>query len=227
MKISSLSAVLTQLIVCMCVAYISYIDNCPPTLNFKQNVIVQNSLHFLPGYGVHQQFLEHREHPYRMQMDDEVGHRRIDFGMLPLHGREPRLDQFRRTVGIILAEAFQRRTLRMEQQDSHQCAVLVNQRNIFVYTGFQVCFRPHHHNILAPYAVVFLQHGFQSAQDRTDYFMEQFIFVREVVVDISDANLGQFCYFAHGSLGIAFLLELLPGNRQYATSYVFFQHLHL
>ena len=227
MKISSLSAVLTQLIVCMCVAYISYIDNCPPTLNFKQNVIVQNSLHFLPGYGVHQQFLEHREHPYRMQVDDEVGHRRIDFGMLPLHGREPRLDQFRRTVGIILAEAFQRRTLRTEQQDSHQRTVLVNQQDIFVYAGFQVFFRPHHHNILAPYAVVFLQHGFQSAQDRTDYFTEQFIFIREVVVDVSDANSSQFRHFTHGSLGIAFPLELLSGNRQYATSYVLFQHLHL
>ena len=126
MKISSLPAVLTRLIVCMCVAYISYFDNCPPTLNFKQYVIVQNSLHFLPGYGVHQQFFEHREHPYRMQMDNKIGHRRIDFGMLLLHGCEPCLDHFRRTVGIILAEAFQRRTLCMEQQDSHQCAVLVN-----------------------------------------------------------------------------------------------------
>jgi len=111
-KISSLPAVLTRLIVCMCIACISYFDNCPPTLNFKQYVIVQNSLHFLPGHGMHQQFLEHREHPYRMQVDDKVGHCRIDFGMLLLHGREPRLDQFRRTVGIILAEAFQRRTLR-------------------------------------------------------------------------------------------------------------------
>ena len=81
--------------------------------------------------------------------------------------------------------------------------------------------------ILAPYAVVFLQHGFQSIQDRTDYFTEQFIFVREVVVDIPDANLSQLRYFAHGSLGIAFLLELLSGNRQYPTSYVLFQHLHL
>ena len=54
MKISSLPAVLKRLIVCMCVACISYLDNCPPTLNFKQDVIVQNSLHFLPGYGMHQ-----------------------------------------------------------------------------------------------------------------------------------------------------------------------------
>ena len=137
MKISSLPAVLTRLIVRMCVACISYLDNCPPTLNLKQDVIVQDSLHFLPGHGVHQQFLEHREHPYRMQVDDEVGHRRIDFGMLLLHGHEPRLDQFRRTVGIILAEAFQRRTLRTEQQDSHQRTVLVNQQDIFVYAGFQ------------------------------------------------------------------------------------------
>jgi len=110
-KISSLPAVLTRLIVCMCIACISYLDNCPPTLNFKQNIIVQDSFHFLPWYGMHQQFLEHRKHPYCMQVDDKVRHRRIDFGMLPLHGHEPRLDQFRRTVGIILAEAFQRRTL--------------------------------------------------------------------------------------------------------------------
>ena len=114
MKISSLPAVLTRLIVCMCVACISYFDNSPPTLNFKQYVIVQDSFHLLPGYGVHQQFLEHREHPYRMQVDDEVGHRCIDFGMLLLHGREPRLDHLCRAVGIILAEAFQRRTLRTE-----------------------------------------------------------------------------------------------------------------
>ena len=107
MKISSLSAVLTRLIVRMCVACISYLDNCPPTLDFKQDVIVQDGLHFLPGYGVHQQFLEHREHPYRMQVDDKIGHCRIDFGMLLLHGREPRLNQFRGTVGIILTEAFQ------------------------------------------------------------------------------------------------------------------------
>ena len=76
MKISSLPAVLTRPIACMYVVCISYFDNSSPTLNFKQNVIVQNSLHFLPGHGVHQQFLEHREHPYRMQVDDKVGHRR-------------------------------------------------------------------------------------------------------------------------------------------------------
>ena len=29
------------------------------------------------------------------------------------------------------------------------------------------------------------------------------------------------------TLGIAFLLELLSGNRQYPTPYVLFQHLHL
>lgn len=114
MKISSLPAVLMRLIACMYVVCISYLDNCPPTLNFKQYVIVQNSLHFLPGHGVHQQFLEHREHPYRMQMDDKIGYRRIDFGMLLLHGREPRLDHLCRAVSIILAEAFQRRTLRTE-----------------------------------------------------------------------------------------------------------------
>ena len=91
----------------MYVVCISYLDNSPPTLDFKQYVIVQDSLHFLPGHGVHQQFLEHCEHPDRMQMDDKIGHCRIDFGMLLLHGREPRLDQFRRTVGIILTEAFQ------------------------------------------------------------------------------------------------------------------------
>lgn len=227
MKISSLPAVLTRLIVCMRVACISYLDNCPPTLDLKQYVIVQDSLHFLPGHGMHQQFFEHREHPYSMQVDDEVGHRRIDFGMLLLHGREPRLDHLCRAVGIILAEAFQRRTLRMKQQNPHQCAVLVNQRNVFIYAGFQVFFRPHHHNILAPYAVVFLQHGFQSTQDRTDYFTEQFIFVREVVIDVSDTNSSQFRHFAHGSLRIAFPLELLSGNRQYPTSYVLFQHLHL
>lgn len=227
MNISSLPAVLTRLIACMYVVCISYLDNCPPTLNFKQYVIVQDSLHFLPGHGMHQQFLEHRKHPYCMQVDDKVRHRRIDFGMLPLHGHEPRLDQFRRTVGIILAEAFQRRTLRTEQQDFQQRTVFVHQRNIFVYAGFQVLFRPHHHNILAPYAVVFLQHDSQSTQDRTDHLTEQFVFVREIVIDIPDTNPGQFSYFSHGTFGIAFLLELLPGNRQYATSYVFFQHLHL
>ena len=70
MKISSLPAVLTRLIVCMCVACISYLDNSPPTLDFKQYVIVQYGLHFLPRHRMHQQFLEHREHPYRMQDTD-------------------------------------------------------------------------------------------------------------------------------------------------------------
>ena len=102
MKISSLPTVLMRLNVRVYVVCISYLDNSPPALNLKQNIIMQDSLHFLPGYGMHQQFLEHREHPYRMQMNDKIGHRRIDFGMLPLHGRKPRLNQFRGTVGIIL-----------------------------------------------------------------------------------------------------------------------------
>ena len=107
MKISSLPTVLMRLNVRMYVVCISYLDNSPPTLDFKQDIIVQDCFHLLFGYRMHQQLLEHREHPYRMQMNDKIGHSRIDFGMFPLHGREPRLNQFRGTVGIILTEAFQ------------------------------------------------------------------------------------------------------------------------
>ena len=97
MKISSLPTVLMRLNVRMYVACISYLDDCPPALNFKKNIVVQDGFHFLLGNRMHQQFLEQGEHPYRMQVDDEIGHRRIDFGMLLLHGREPCLDQFRRS----------------------------------------------------------------------------------------------------------------------------------
>lgn len=107
MKISSLPTVLMRLNVRMYVVCISYLDDCPPALNFKKNIVVQDGFHFLLGNRMHQQFFEQGEHPYRMQVDDEIGHRRIDFGMLLLHGREPCLDQFRRTVGVVLAEMFQ------------------------------------------------------------------------------------------------------------------------
>ena len=50
---------------------------------------------------------------------------------------------------------------------------------------------------------------------------------KQLLIDIPNTNTRQFRYFAHGSLGIAFLLELLSGNRQYPTPYVLFQHLHL
>ena len=63
--------------------------------------------------------------------------------------------------------------------------------------------------------------------DRTDYLTEQFILVREVVVDIPDTHACQHSYLAHGCFGIAIPLELLSGNRQYPTPYVLFQHLHL
>ena len=36
------------MIVCMCVACISYLDDGSPTLNFKQDIIVQNSIFRLP-----------------------------------------------------------------------------------------------------------------------------------------------------------------------------------
>lgn len=40
MKISSLLAALMQLSFYIYVVCISYLDDCPPTLNFKQNIIM-------------------------------------------------------------------------------------------------------------------------------------------------------------------------------------------
>ena len=69
MKISSFPAAPLRQLVRMCLFYLSYLDNGPPTLNFKQNIVMQNGFHFLFGHRVHQQLLEQREHPHRMQVN--------------------------------------------------------------------------------------------------------------------------------------------------------------
>ena len=175
---------------------------------------------------MHKQFLKHGEHPYRMQVDDEIGHRRIDFRVFPLHGCEPCLDQFRGAVGVAFTKMFQQRALCAKQQNLQQGTMLVNKRNIFVYAGFQILFRLHPHHIFTPYAVMLLQHCLQCMHHRTNHLAKQFIFARKVVVDVSHANTCQLGYFAHGSFGITFLPELQFGNRQNTPPYVFFQHLH-
>ena len=76
-KISSFPAAPLRQLVRMCLFYLSYLDNGPPTLNFKQNIVMQNGFHFLFGHRVHQQLLEQREHPHRMQVNDKIGHSRI------------------------------------------------------------------------------------------------------------------------------------------------------
>lgn len=156
MKISSFLAAPSRQLVRMCLFYPSYLDNGPPTLNFKQNIVVQNGFHFLLGHCVHQQFLEQREHPHRMQVNDEVGHGRIYIRILFLHGGEPCLDQPGRAVGVAFAKMFQRRTLGTEQQDLQQAAMRFDERNVFVNAGFQVFFGPHHHHVLAAYSVMLL-----------------------------------------------------------------------
>ena len=100
MKISSFPAAPLRQLVRMCLFYLSYLDNGPPTLNFKQNIVMQNGFHFLFGHRVHQQLLEQREHPHRMQVNDKIGHSRIYIRVLLLHGGEPCLDQPGRTVGV-------------------------------------------------------------------------------------------------------------------------------
>ena len=117
MKISSFPAAPLRQLVRMCLFYLSYLDNGPPTLNFKQNIVMQNGFHFLFGHRVHQQLLEQREHPHRMQVNDKIGHSRIYIRVLLLHGGEPCLDQPGRTVGVAFAKMFQRRALGVEQQD--------------------------------------------------------------------------------------------------------------
>ena len=116
-KISLFPAAPLRQLVCMYLFYPSYLDDGPPTLNFKQNIFVHNGFHFLLGHCVHQQLLEQREHPQRMQVNDEVGHGRIFVRVLFLFGGEPCLDQPGRTVGVAFAKMFQRRALGVEQQD--------------------------------------------------------------------------------------------------------------
>lgn len=137
-KISSFPAAPLRQLVRMCLFYLSYLDNGPPTLNFKQNIVMQNGFHFLFGHRVHQQLLEQREHPHRMQVNDKIGHSRIYIRVLLLHGGEPCLDQPGRTVGVAFAKMFQRRALGTEQQDLQQAAMRFDERNVFVDTGFQV-----------------------------------------------------------------------------------------
>ena len=87
-------------------------------------------------------------------------------------------------------------------------------------------------NVLVSYDSTIIPNQFATLEDMAKFKDEvaasrTFVFVREIVVDIPDTDACQFGYLAHGGFGITLLPELLSGNRQYATSYVLFQHLHL
>lgn len=73
---------------------------------------------------------------------------------------------------------------------------------------------------------MFLQHGFQGQQNRTDHLPEQLILVREVIIYVPDTYTDCSSNLTHGGFGIPLLPELLPGYCQYAAAYVFLQHLH-
>ena len=97
-------------------------------------------------------------------------------------------DEFEIVQADVLVKEFLKGPKKEQQQYFHQPAIPVHQRNVFIYAGFQVFFRPHRHDIPATYAVMFLQHCFQGAQDRTYHLAEQSVLVREIVVDIPDPD---------------------------------------
>lgn len=57
-RFSSFPTVLSQQFANMCIFCLSYFDNSPPTLNFKQDIVVQDAFHFLLAHRVHQQLFE-------------------------------------------------------------------------------------------------------------------------------------------------------------------------
>ena len=175
---------------------------------------------------MHQQFLEEGEHPYRVQVDEEVRYAGVDVGIPCLHLCEPVLYHLRGAVGEVFAESLQRRALCLEEQDVQQITVPIDEVDVFVDACAQVSFGFHQQDILALHPVVALQYGVESGEDRAEQGAEEVIFAGEVMVEIAHGNACLCGHLAHGGLGKAVSGKLLSGHVQNPASYVSFQYLH-